>query len=246
VSVTVKVDTSKFDAGLRAYQAYSKKSAPDIVNTKMYFILRQALANTRKADMNKVRRELEVSDVTRVVFTKTGKLSKAKKNKSVVFGGTKYNTQENSRLAKIVNSRRIKEGKTPLHGEELLVEVRRVFAARMRSITFIKSGWLPGLHRFAPLAFSKGGLPPIDKQAKQYGRPKGSGTPAHTGQGDRVKAEAWNNALNAINATKKGGAMRIAAEGLQKGFDAEARSMAGYVAQKRAAAEARFTASQKK
>lgn len=246
MNLVCKVDTKSFQSALRAYAAYSKKSAPDILNTKMYFIARKAIANTRKADRNKIRRDLEASDVTKVVFTKRGKISKSKKNRSVVFGGTKYNTQENSRLAKIVNSKRVKDGKKTLHGEELLAELRKVFSARMRSIGFIKSGWLKGLHTYAPLAFSKAGLPPVDKDANQAGQQKGGARPAHSGQGKASRADMWNNALQTLNSTLKSLPMQIAVDGLQKAFDDETRSMNDYIRQKRMAAEKQFTDSQRK
>ena len=124
---------------------------------------------------------------------------------------------------------------------------RKEFARRNSSVAFVKSGWLPALHTFAPLAVSKAGLPSMDRDAKQLGIPKGGARPAHSGQGNVLRAEMWNTAaLGSKGATLKSNAMRVAESGLQKGFDAETRSMADYVRKKQMEAEARFNASQKR
>lgn len=53
--VKMKFDAKEFNRTLEAYRKITKRTEPEIVNTKAYFIARRAIVETMKADKGKIR-----------------------------------------------------------------------------------------------------------------------------------------------------------------------------------------------
>ena len=114
-------------------------------------------------------------------------------------------------------SKRMGKGHTR---EEAAEYSRKVIASRLRSVTFLKSGWLPAVRRLWVVARDKffagnaGG-------ARQYGQAKGSVTPAVAG--DNPAAIIVNSAA---------GIDKMGVGALQRAVDGAAADMADYIARK--------------
>ena len=102
-----------------------------------------------------------------------------------------------------------------------------MLGSRMRSLAFIKSGFVPGVKALAPFA-DKTGQPATDESAKQIGQAKGEAIPAKESFSPEGQLANFASAKRDIRAalSKYGG------EGLQIAFDDEAASMLDYMEKK--------------
>lgn len=216
---TFKLDTREFSSTLRRYAGYSKRALPVILNTKAFYIARRATVETPKASSSKIAKELREPRLQRTV-NKKGRAT----NRKTTLG----------RL--IIMARRARAGLPGLSKTELTSAVKGLIAARKRSVAFLKSGWLPAIKRLEPLAERVGIKPRVDVSGKQYGRAKGSASPAVGGFSPR--ASITNDALPKARGVFKslGGnrqqALKFAGPALQRAFGHEMRSMKDYIERK--------------
>ena len=136
-------------------------------------------------------------------------------------------------IGRMINKRRGERGEPGLYGDEMLKEVGTVIAARLRSSSFLKSGWLPAIKTLAPLAdkiHRQAGDTISSRGAKQYKGAKGTGKAATTGN---ILATIINSASGPHErneALKKYGE-----PALQKAWNMEISSMRAYIEKKLAA-----------
>lgn len=133
-------------------------------------------------------------------------------------------------VGKIINKRRGARGEKGLYGEAMTVAIGLVKAARLRSVAFLKSGWLPAikvLEKRVEMKWRRGAAR-NDKAAKIVGRDKGEATPAR--QGWKVFAEIVN-AANANRDTRTA-LIKEGFPALQRAFAHEVRSMKEYIEKK--------------
>jgi hypothetical protein len=136
-------------------------------------------------------------------------------------------------IGKMINKRRGMRGEKGLYGQEMQEAVASVIAARLRSVSFLKSGWLPAIKALAPLAdkiHGQSGDTISSRGAKQYHGPKGS---ASIATASRIGATIINSASGpheTHEALKKYGG-----PALQKAWDFEIASMRAYIEKKLAA-----------
>lgn len=133
-------------------------------------------------------------------------------------------------LGTIINKRRGAKGMKGLYGIEMAKEVEILYAARRRSVAFLKSGWLPAIRKLEAAVEAKyrRGAPRTDRTSKQYGRAKGEATPARTGW--RVVARIVNAAM--ATRDRKDALQKFGGPALQRAFDHEVSSMGEYIARK--------------
>jgi hypothetical protein len=133
-------------------------------------------------------------------------------------------------LGRIVNKRRGLAGDKGLYGAEMANVVEIIYAARRRSVAFLKSGWLPAIRKLEQSVEPKyrRGAARSDLTAKQVGQPKGSAIPARTGW--RCTARIENAALATHD--KKEALDLFGGPALQRAFDYEVQSMKEYIARK--------------
>lgn len=202
MNVQFKIDDREFKRTLAKYATVSKRSIPEIVNTKAFFVARRAVVETEKADSAKVRR-----------FFNKG-------------------TQEI--VGKIINARRGKAGKKGLYGDAMVEAQMMMKATRLRSIAFIKSGWLPAIKTLEKLVKYKRGAAKSEEgkatgRATIVGNPKGKAKPA-VGGGWTAKAIITNLA-DARHDTRKA-LLEKGGAALQKAIQFETDSMKEYILNK--------------
>jgi hypothetical protein len=228
--VTFKVNKSEFTRTLNEYKKLSRRDPAVIVNTKAFYILRRAVVETPKADKAAISAELRGSRMKDVTL-KNGRVRR-----------TKYTLAQ-----LIIIARRAAKG-LPTSKAAIKEEVEKFTKARLKSIAFIKAGFLPGVKVFEPLAAKIGGAPPRmtkSNSGTQYGAAKGSGTPASEGSA-RAVAKFVNDALpksrgsagllsriiHSIHNPSRAEVLAVAEPALQRAFDAETASMKEYIEKK--------------
>lgn len=146
---------------------------------------------------------------------------------------TSFIRQDTGRIAgMMINKRRRERGEKGLYGEDMKEAVAMVRSARLRSVSFLKSGWIPAIKRLQPLAARIGGsVPRQDRGAKQIGAAKGAGMPANPGM--RAVCRILNEA-SGKHTTMEGlaHAVTVGEIGLAKAFDFETQSMKDYLFRK--------------
>ena len=210
-----------FNRTLKNYLEYSGRTLPEALNEKAYFICSAAIQNTHKADADTIRRELG-GEMQSVI----GKRGKALKRKKLGFSGS-YSM---SLAVAIIVARLRKAGKQIPNANALAAMGLDLIRSRLRSVAFIRSGWLPALRRLAK--FSKYGRIKfaVGDTGRQYGIAKGGVTPAARTGGLNSRVIFWNSAggeskhKDALN--KYGGA------GLDAAFRQETASMSEYIERK--------------
>src|SRR5205807_1063675 len=79
--------------------------------------------------------------------------------------------------ALIINARRGAKGQPGLRGPAMEEAINAFVASRLRSIAFLKSGWIGAIKKMIPYADRRGG-PRQDRTAKEYGQAKGDAKPS--------------------------------------------------------------------
>lgn len=144
-----------------------------------------------------------------------------------------FNKGTQAIVGKIINFRRGQRGEKGLYGDEMKEAQAMMKAARLRSVAFIKSGWLPAIKTLSKLVPSKRGAARSEEgdrtgRAKIVGQEKGKAKPATGGWLAKAiitnMADARHDTRNAL--LVKGGA------GLQKAIDYEEKKTREYIEEK--------------
>lgn len=213
-----KPSRSNFDRTLKDYLRVNSRSLPEALNEKAYFIAGGAIRNTHKADAAKIRAELG-AEMASVI----GKRGKALKRKKLSFSGG-YSM---SLAVAIVVAKLRRAGESIPSASKLAEMGLNLIRSRIRSVAFIRSGWLPALRRLA--RFSKYGKIKFE-MPKQYGKAKGGVSPATAAQGSFAKCVIWNKAGG--EEKHKGALIRYGTAGLEAAVNEEAVSMRKYIENK--------------
>lgn len=183
---SIKVNLTQFNATLRRAVQESSRTAPDVINGHALGVASKAIELTEKANKDQIARILGQTG-TQLNYTKRGdRLKKRSRGKAIL--------EEDSFAARIVNARR-REFAGPdymLWGNALEEAARKLISSRMRSIAFIKSGWVWALRDLASVVRGRSKTNP-DRQARASGARKGRAQPARSGS--VVKAIIENTAL---------------------------------------------------
>ncbi len=148
-------DQSQFDAALTQELKYTKRTYSEALNTHAYFIARKALWHTRKADKSGIQSQL----TARPDYVDADSLAEA-----------------------ILIARYNAKGGWPGSGDEFEGAIRKFVAGRLRSVAFLKSGWIPAIRILESFASNKSGAAPRDADARVYGQEKGTAYPAVDGE----------------------------------------------------------------
>lgn len=236
MKVSSSTDTSRFEKSLAWYVPLQKKRTfPEIVNSKLYFIGRKSIWFTKKADPTRIKTALGQFVSTNFI-NKKGK--QASKRTLIAVRGQSANAPL---LALIINKERGRLGKPGLRGKAMERAARKKLAARLRSVAFIKSGWIPARDKLDKLTKDRGGLPPNDSGTKVIGQMKGYAVPAV--ESFSPFGEIANNV--STKRDTKNSLRKYGEPGLQRAFDDEARSMDEYVERKMKASTDKFNQEQK-
>jgi len=223
-----KASQADFQNTLKRYLQVNRRTLPEALNEKAYFIVagspttQGAIRLTRKADYQRIKDELGAQ----MMSIGIGKRGKALKKQSLQIV-TDYWAQLS---VLIIIARLRKKGEKIPPAAELKEKALKMVRARIASVGFIRSGWLPALRRLARFSkygrvkFASGDLP------KKTGDFKGGVSPATAAQGNFAKCVIWNSAGGLTK--HKGALIKYGQPGLEKAVQEETASMKKYLAGK--------------
>lgn len=228
--VSLKFSQQEFNKTLRQYIQYSRRDIPVIVNTKAFYIARRATIETPKADKQKIREEL-----------RGGRL----KNTTTARGKTKQVKYTLAQL--LIVARRAAKGLSTKK-RDIADDVKALVAGRLRSIAFLKAGWIPAIKKLEPLADKVAGAkaprPNKSQSGTQYGKPKGNAFPARDNS-SKAQARIVNDALpntrtnsflkkiiHAFHPPNREHALQYVEPALERAIQAEQASMQEYIEKK--------------
>jgi len=178
----ITINTREFNAALRKYAELSKRTLPEIINRKAYFIARRAVFETPKASRVEIRQKL-------------GRISK--RNGQLKLVRLSWAWRRDMPMAEaIIRARFHRDGKPQPTKDQVQELMIQLILARTRSIAYFKSGWLPAIQKLEAFVKSKFGAARRDRDARVKGRLKGNATPARPG---------WRPKATIENATGVGG-----------------------------------------
>lgn len=173
--------------------AYAKnKNMSDVANKKLYYTARRAVWYTQVANASKIANELG-QNVTAAKGKRAGSVTM--KGQSLFNNRIRKDGTEESLAERLVNFYRVKLGKKGISGDKLKKAARALVGARLRSIGFLKAGWVASrdaMKRQAKIMSAPEGT--VAGGSKRAGVARLGG--AMAAQKDRNKAFAaiWNQA----------------------------------------------------
>lgn len=183
----MQVDTKKLVEAIRLHRRIRKnRTYSYIANKAIQNVVGHAFKPTPKADAGRIAWQMGQ------VATKIGFVDRRGNWKRYKTPRRVYEF-EGSFAARIINKRRRDAGKEMLFGKEMDSAARRMVGARLRSVAFIKSGWIPA---FSQLSRLVGRAIRLKPDGKVVGVDKGWAQPAPKGTEVAV-ASAFNNAKGA-------------------------------------------------
>jgi len=203
--MSLEWDQSRFNRALDEYVVATKKDVVTVLNSKGYFIARKALWFTNAALPESVK-ELKTMATTRRV--------REPKDRGLVVGA--------------IVSRRYGKG-NGLHGSPMKAEIGSILAARVRSRSFLKSGWLTAIRGLDPKTEDKELAAPAVGGVKQQGQSKGS----YSAADESALLTSITNSAQAKR-DRQSGLSKFGMPALMKAFDSEASSMEEYLIRKNA------------
>ena len=217
-AVSFRVNTTEFDATMRRYREISKRDPKKICDTKAFFIARRATIETPKADKGVIKTQLG-----RLIIKKRQVVAMSLRT---VKRFSRFGLEVAAPLVALIINKRRGKGRG-LYGAAMTEAIRALIAGRLRSIAFLKSGWLPAIRVLIGLADTRG-APRQDKTPVQVGQAKGYATPA------RSDWRAKTTIVNAADARhdNREALIKYGEPALQRAFDAETASMLGYMEKK--------------
>lgn len=201
---TIQLDTRVFNAVFQQYAKHNRRDWAEICNDKALDVAFRALKETPKADVSGVKavaqKDWWPKYVAKRIVSKKG-VSFTRK-----VGGVKQKLHYQGRGYTRDEARKVSAG---------------IIAARVRSLAFLKSGWLPAIQRLWTIVrrakkFNRG-----TQGAKRYGVEKGTATVAVAG--DHPVAFIVNSTI---------GIEKHGVGPLQRAVDASAADMRVYIGRK--------------
>jgi hypothetical protein len=213
---TGTVDISEWSKAASDLFQFSKREFPDFVNGQALSVASRAGKLTIKADRNKIEHEMGViSKFEKLRGGNAGKKGWVRIGKrELVYDVSK------SFAARIVNKRLRESGGSQLSGEELGKAALKLIAAKVRSVGFIKSGWIESIKTLSNIVYKKPRKATGIDGAKVYGKAKGWCKPAKQGDINPSCLIANTAILEAGRfSSKTGNPMAVAEAGLKKALN---------------------------
>lgn len=177
------LDTREYDETLKKYIKLTSKTVAEAANSMAYYVARNAVATTIRADKNKMERHLG----RYIKVTGPNKKGVVRTRRQMSFAKMKNNTGA-TRAFLIINARRAKRGLPPLTGSKMRTAAKKMIMARIRSINFVRSAWLPAIKKLAKWVrigrMGKGAnedsnFAKIEGEVRVKGKEKGDARPAY-------------------------------------------------------------------
>jgi hypothetical protein len=211
---TMALDTKEFDKVLDAYMVFQKRAPADVINTKLYYIARNATSLTKHSDKGKIETELR----------------------------GKARDYDAPLAAVMINSQLGAKGEKGLYGPKMEKAISKLIRQRKASVNFVRSGWKNAIVMLEAYLRQKGELTfarrwqstaPVDKatMSKKNFEKLGKATVARIERGPRVWGEIQND-IGGKDSGHKAELANIKQDGLQKAVDKEVASMRVYLDRK--------------
>lgn len=198
-----------------------------IVNTKAYFIARNAVMLTSKVDKEKVKNSLMASSK----IAPNAPIAALIVNKERGFKASGDAFMNSGKKDK-----KVTKG-AGLYGDKMKTAIEKLIRIRQRTVNYLRSGWVPAVKQIERMVPKKGGRPKMDN-IKPKGKDKGGGSPAPSSGGWKVSATIWNSVFGFTKThglkkrNKPSEVVAILEKGMQKAIDKEVASMKEYVEKK--------------
>ena len=220
MDIECDIDLTEFDRTFAKYYEYQTKNLVQVLNTKAYYIARNAVQETFHADKSAIDSEM----YDKVEVTSKNGNKRTKKVLVNIFG------DNNSRAGAIINARRKFSGKPPLEGNDLTAAISKMVAARKRASNFIRSGWIPCIKKLEALIdknYKGNKTGNIDNMVR--GQPKGIAIPATGRVADNPFVEISNLVLSKKQPPQ---VVKYLVAGMNAGIKREIASMEEYLTRK--------------
>lgn len=224
MSVAMQIDTREFARAMQEYVKVSKRTIAEAMNTKAFHIALGATNTTEKANAAEIEAQLGAIGYNMKQITRGKNAGKYRKAGMIV--------SQNSLAERIIRARRSRLGIAQPGADEIGPIVERFIKARLRSVAFLKSGWLDAVKALDPITKDKGKGPKRDRTAKRFtAEPIGGATPAAPGL--NPTSTIYNSAVSKQNVQHAEEALaKFAGAGLQTAIANEVKSIEDYVAKK--------------
>jgi hypothetical protein len=154
MAYTIEWNLKEFGRELNRYLEASGKSLVDVVNTKSYFIAKQAMAFTPRANKAKILADMGARRTYRMAISKSKNPNKAGK----IRARAKPIEWTNDTAVNIIQARQHEKGEPPLTKVEAKAKARKMIAAKTRAVGTLKAGWHDIMKRFANAALQRYGF----------------------------------------------------------------------------------------
>jgi hypothetical protein len=228
---TMTVDSNQFNALAKRLLDHSHKMYPDFINGRGLAVASKALRNTKKASASKIKALLGEAG-----FTRNAKMNK--RGRVVATYLNHGSAIRNTMAYRIIVARIIKSGGRPASTASIEEAAKKLIAAAVKSVAFIKSGWIPAIKELAALVYDK----PREYSSSQLhdaevvGIPKGGTTPARFKLKGEIFCNIWNTALITVGKrsilTGPSNPLPIAELGLNLAMASEMKEMEEHLARK--------------
>jgi hypothetical protein len=227
MSVEITLNWEAFERSAERLLEHSSRTMPEFINGQGLAVASRAIKHTEKANADQIAAMLGQVGTKVVRSRKTGKLRK---------GARVYSAEENTFAARIINKRRHDAGQKPLSGPFLADAVRKMINARVRSVSFIKSGWVWAVRELSKaVGYRPKGATGAGDATRAKGAAKGYAKPATFTLSGPVVCEIGNSSLievSRLNPSHHSNPTPIAAKGLQMALDETAADMAQELARR--------------
>ncbi len=157
--MSFRLDTQEFQRTFNQYLGKTKRTLPEAINAKAFFIARRAAEHTPIAERGTIEAAFGVTGYKTRVSKKTGSFKRG----TAILGG--------QGLYRLVNWQRAKKGLQGLSGKAMAKAEKRLLSTRLKAVGTLRAGWLHILRNYSSrikAAFSVKASPKL----KQKGRSK--------------------------------------------------------------------------
>jgi len=182
------VDASGFNAACEELIQLSDKTYPEFVNGRMFAVAIKAKNLTKFADRSAIQNQMGGFIVEGGTFKRGARAGQKRKDRQF------YDLSKGSSASRIVNWRRMQQGKKCIWGQKLRDASQRMISSRLQSIGFIKSGWIYAIRELQKVVY---GVKAASDgfRIKLKGAPKGGANPARFAVNSLVSSEIFNTSL---------------------------------------------------
>ncbi len=134
--ITAKLDTTQFDAALREYMKETELMLSEVINRKMFFVLKGSFDNTPKASKERIMQLLGATSTVKI-GPRSGKAK------------TKYIYAPTSYAVNLVQFKRWKKGMPALTQVEAKAAAPKLIGRALGAVGTLRNGWKRAIGTFA-------------------------------------------------------------------------------------------------